>query len=292
MNYRENSNSELIRHPDGRIYHLNLLPSEIAPVILLVGDPSRVKQVSNHFDEITVKQSNREFYTHTGFYNNQPVSVISTGIGPDNIDIAINELDALQTCMPGSDQAPKGPLKLIRLGTCGALQPYLSPGSAAISDFAIGLDNVASFYEIPYTDEERSAYDALTHYCQLKAINLQFYVKKAPGNLTQLLKPLGNVGFTVTCPGFYGPQGRSIRIKAAESGFVDKFQDFSFKQLAIENLEMETSALFALSHAMGHEAVTIALALANRYTGEYLGNHNADMNYLASMVLDTVTQSR
>ena len=281
------SSTELICHPDGRIYHLNLLPDELAPTVLLVGDPGRVSQVSAYFDTITVKQENREFRTHTGTYKGAPVTVLSTGIGPDNIDIAVNELDALVNTMPNCEVAPDS-LNIIRIGTCGAMQSALSPGGAAVSSYAVGLDNIAQFYAIANTEQEQAACDALAAYWQQSGLTYPFYVKASSVELHQHFKQVGRPGFTLTCPGFYGPQGRGIRLAASHMDFVDVLQNFSYEDLRVQNLEMETSALYALGHALGHRCLTVTLALANRVTGDYLGSYHEPMNQLIHRVLDRV----
>lgn len=281
------SSTELICHPDGRIYHLNLLPAELAPTVLLVGDPGRVSQVSAYFDTITVRQENREFRTHTGTYKGAPVTVLSTGIGPDNIDIAVNELDALVNTMPNCEVAPDS-LNIIRIGTCGAMQSPLSPGRAAVSTYAVGLDNIAQFYAITDSEEEQTAYDALAAYWQQSGLTYPFYVKASSTELHQHFKQVGLPGFTLTCPGFYGPQGRGIRLAASHMDFVDILQNFSYEELRVQNLEMESSALYALGHALGHRCLTVTLALANRITGDSLGSYHEPMNQLIHRVLERV----
>lgn len=275
--------SELIRHPDGRIYHLNLLPHELAPTVLLVGDPGRVDQVSQCFEEVSVKQQNREFRTHTGTYQGSPLSVISTGIGPDNIDIVVNELDALGHLLPGS-QSPDPPLRLIRIGTCGALPPNLAPGEPVVSQFAVGLDNIAHFYNLTVTDEEIALQKAVENHWASYGITLPCYVKQASPTLCERLSDCGTSGLTLTCPGFYGPQERGLRLKPSQA-FVTALKDFYWKGMALQNLEMESSALFALATALDHEACTVALPLANRSTGAHMADHQSAMDHLIRQVL-------
>lgn len=282
------SPSELIQHADGRIYHLNLHPYELASNILLVGDPERVRQVSQFFDQIHVQQGNREFLTHTGSYGGLPISVLSTGIGPDNIDIVVNELDALVNAMPNLNDAPSQPLNLIRLGTCGALQPSIKPGTAVLSRYAIGLDNIKSFYALSDTEDEAALREALDIHWQKAGISLPCNVSSASSQLFEYLKTCGTSGLTLTCPGFYGPQGRNIRLEPAQD-FLPSLTSFIWQGHYVQNLEMESSALFGLAKGLGHHAITICLALANRSSKAYLQDHVKPMDQMIRQVLNSLS---
>jgi uridine phosphorylase len=281
--------SELIQHPDGRIYHLNLHPFEIAPTILLVGDPKRVYQVSQFFDKVKIQQENREFLTHTGTYKGFPLSVISTGIGPDNIDIVVNELDALVNAMPNKEEGPAQPLNLIRLGTCGALQPSKPPGSMLLSRYAIGLDNIKTFYELPETPDETDLKEALDTHWKKAGIRLPFNVTGASPKLFDYLSSFSSSGLTLTCPGFYGPQGRAIRLSTAHN-FIPSLTTFHWQDLKVQNLEMESSALFALAKGLGHDAITVCLALANRSTTTHLQDHKKVMDQMIELALNDLSR--
>ncbi len=282
------SSSELLQHSDGRIYHLNLHPDEIASTILLVGDPGRVYQVSQFFDNVDVKQENREFLTHTGHYKGLPLSVLSTGIGPDNIDIVVNELDALVKAMPNKREGPLQPLNLVRLGTCGALQPSITPGTAVLSRYAIGLDNIKMFYDLSETPDETDLKERLYMHLDKNGISLPFNATAASPTLFEYLSSFSTSGLTLTCPGFYGPQGRAIRLKPAQN-FIPIFATFQWRDLKVQNLEMESSALYALAKGLGHEAITVCLALANRSTNTYLQDHNKAMDQIIKLVLNNLS---
>lgn len=281
--------SELIQHDDGRIYHLNLLPGEVASTVLLVGDPERVSQVSQFFDEVNFKQENREFRTHTGTYNGHPVSAMSTGIGPDNIDIVVNELDALFNVMLDKKESSYDTLNLVRIGTCGGLPPELKPGSAVVSHYAIGLDNLINFYAIPESPKEAALKEALYNHMEGNGGTIPFYVKRAAPPLLNRLANCGYPGITLTCPGFYGPQERGIRLRPSQP-VLSSWQSFEWQGYPVQNLEMESSALFALAAGLGHEAATVALTLANRSTGDYLGPHEKAMNATIKNVLEALTK--
>lgn len=280
--------SELLQHADGRIYHLNLHPFEIASTILLVGDPGRVRQVSQFFDQVKIKQENREFFTHTGTYKGFPLSVISTGIGPGNIDIVVNELDALVNAMPNKHDGYVQPLNIIRIGTCGALQPSIPPGGIVLSRYAIGLDNIKTFYELSETPDEADLRQELAMHWNKAGISLPFYVSGSSSKLLDTFTSFSRSGLTLTCPGFYGPQGRAIRLSPAQD-FIPTLTTFQWHELQVQNLEMESSALFALAKGLGHSAITVCLALANRSTNAYLQDHEKEMNQMIQQVLNDLS---
>lgn len=258
------SPSELILNEDGSIYHLNLRPEDVAPLIITVGDPKRVELVTSHFDQIEKKVEKREFHTTTGTYKNKRITVISTGIGTDNIDIVFNELDALFNVDFESRKIKSTitPLTFIRIGTSGALQKDIEVDSIVLSEYAFGLDSLLHFYD-RNIDLEMEKIEAL-----LKATlpdNLyQGYLSKASQNLLAHFSDLGKQGITITCPGFYAPQGRSIRLKNKYQSYIQQLRDFRYNDLLVCNLEMETSGIYGLANLLGHKALSINAILANR----------------------------
>ena len=260
--------SELVLTADGRIYHLGLRPEDIGSIILTVGDPERVGRISRHFDRIDVQASKREFHTHTGWLGKHRISVVSTGIGPDNIDIVVNELDALAN-FDFEQRIVKQELtslRIIRLGTSGALQEDIEPGSVVVSRFGIGLDNLMYFYQYHNTLSEAELFDALQEFQQYHGLlPIQPYVCESDLYLAQVLGKDLEQGITLTCPGFFGPQGRQWRVPIAlPFDNMTPMQHFRFREYRIVNFEMETSALFGLSRLLGHHALSFNVILANR----------------------------
>jgi uridine phosphorylase len=272
------ADTELIVTPQGHIYHLDLHPDQVADFIITVGDPGRVAQVSKHFDAIEHRASHREFVTHTGRIGNQRLSVISTGIGPDNIDIVLNELDALvnidlqnRVIKPNHRS-----LKILRLGTSGCLQSNIEPGSLVFSQYAIGLDNLLHFYNYTATEEEESL---LSKFEELLALEDQLLPTKpyACAANTDLLEDIAGdfslYGITLTCPGFYAPQGRSLRAKSQLSrDFFKIVGEFGFDGLRVTNFEMETAAILGLANLLGHQALSCSVILGNRLDGQFLAD--------------------
>jgi uridine phosphorylase len=283
--------SELTLDSNGKVYHLGLGPNDIAHKIIFVGDQGRVEVVSSFFDEVTFKTQHREFATATGKYNGKSISVVSHGIGCDNIDIVLNELDAcvnidLDKRLVKSDKIS---LDIIRIGTCGALQEDIEPGSHIVTKYAIGLDGVANFYDMPFSEEEltfKSEFLNKSGWPNDLAIP---YMVKSNDRLRELLKGLGDEGITTTANGFYGPQGRALRIPLKYPDFKDKIRNFKFDTTRATNFEMETSALLALSKALGHNAVTVCLVLANRYSNKFESDYETKMRKLIKEVLDRFT---
>lgn len=284
--------SELTLDKNGKVYHLGLGAGDVADTVILVGDQDRVKFVGSFFDSVRFETQNREFCTLTGIFGGKELSVISTGIGTDNIDIVLNELDAvvnidLKTRVEHKD---KKSLNLIRIGTCGALQESIATGSHIISKYAIGLDGVANFYQIPYSDEEKSA---VKNFVEVSGWNSQLntpYLKKSSDSLFNLLKADMVEGITITANGFYGPQGRAIRIPLSLPDFKNSIRKFNWQGTPVANLEMETSALYALSDALGHKAVTVCLVLANRYNNTFEPNYSEKMGELIQLVLSRLVK--
>jgi uridine phosphorylase len=280
--------TELILTPENKIYHLNLSKDEIANDIILVGDPDRVCVISNKFESIEHKIQNREFVTHTGILNGKRISVIATGIGPDNIDIVVNELDALVNIdfKTRTINKKKKTLNLIRLGTSGALQKDIEVDSFLASSFGLGLDNIAHFYE----SEEIIEQDMSSKYKQHAnwPENLSNpYIVKASGNLLSLF-PDVKKGITATAPGFYGPQGRTLRLNPYITNLHEKMESFNYKENRITNFEMETSALYYLGKSLGHNTLTICAIIANRLTKEYSKDYKKTVEKMIDLVLKRI----
>ena len=280
--------TELIITKDKKIYHLNINKSEIENDIILVGDQDRVSQISNHFDEITHKVQHREFVTHTGTYKDKRISAISTGIGCDNIDIVINELDALvnidfetRTINP-----EKKKLNLIRLGTSGSLQANILVDSFLISEYAIGFDGLAHFHE--NTDcIEKEMSEAFIKHSDWPQKLPDPYIIKASENLLQKFKGY-NKGITATAPGFYAPQGREIRLKSAIPNMHESLNTFNYNHTRITNFEMESSALYYLGQSLGHNTITICAIIGNRVSKTQSENYKETVEELIIEVLDKI----
>lgn len=287
------SNTDLILNPDGSIYHLRLLPEDLADLVILVGDPGRVKQVSSHFDRIEVKKSNREFVTHTGFCRGTRITVLSTGIGTDNIDIVLNELDALlnvdlEKRVPTTGRRK---LKLLRIGTSGALQENLIPGQPLITRIAGGFDGLYHFYRDPGNHNmKRLVNDFMAHTGWKNSLSEPYFIKGSERLHEQFSGSGIASGITISTPGFYAPQVRSIRLTPFDPELVKKIGTFSYDGMTIANFEMESSALYALSALLGHEALSICVAIANRITGEFLEEYHGAVDDLIRTVLDKLTQ--
>lgn len=282
--------SELIITDDGAIYHLNLKPSEIANTVITVGDPGRVAQVSKYFNQIEHKAEHREFVTHTGIYNGKRISVVSTGIGPDNIDIVLNELDALvnidfETRMVKEELTS---LKIIRLGTSGALQKEIPVDSMLASAYAIGLDNLPYFYrESHFLDTTFPK--VFKEHCEWDIRNSSPYWIEADKELVSLFEQHGyTLGCTLTNVGFYGPQGRVLRLQLPQEDLHEKLQSFRYRNMAITNLEMETSAIYFLSSLLGHRALSLNAIIANRAAGTFSENNVMAVDNLIKNSLDII----
>ena len=280
--------SELTLDKHGKIYHLGIGPGDLAKTIILVGDQNRVDLVGTFFEKITFKTQNREFCSITGLYRGNEISVVSTGIGTDNVDIVLNEIDAVVNIdlENRKELDEKVSLDFVRIGTCGALQEDIEPGSHIISKYAIGLDGVANFYQIPYSEDEEAAMNAfIKHSNWGNKLNYP-YIKKANERLVKELSEGMEEGITITANGFYGPQGRAIRVPLSIPDFKENIRTFEWQGTRATNLEMETSALYALSSALGHNAVTCCLALANRYSNKFMPDYKDQMMDLIQIVLD------
>ena len=263
--------SELIINDRGAIYHLNVRPEEIADTIITVGDPERVASVSKYFDRVEHKLAHREFITHTGYIGQKRISVLSTGIGPDNIDIALNEIDALVNidfaARTINDQ--KKSVSIIRMGTCGSLQGEVGVNELVAGTHGLGIDNVLHFYERENNEEEVAILAAFDEHTKISAHKIQPYIATASANLIKHFTEGYSHGITVTCPGFYGPQGRILRLPLKMPNLVDQMTSFKYGQHRIANFEMETSAIYGLCNLLGHQCLSINVIIANRVKKEY-----------------------
>lgn len=282
------SETDLILNPDGSVYHLNLLPKHISETIITVGDPSRVYQVSEYFDEVEFEMNKREFITHVGKYKGKKITVISTGIGTDNIEIFFNELDALVNVdlKTREPKARKKKLRIVRIGTSGALQEDIAVGSHLISDYAVGLDNLMNFYDLPMDDFETG----IAHDIQKKT-GLPFmpYVVRGSESLRELISG-GDmlVGNTVTCPGFYAPQGRELRVPIRFPKLLEDLNYYHKGDFWLTNFEMETSGYYSMARLLGHEVVSANAIIANRIKNKFAKDPNKVINSLIGKVLDRI----
>jgi uridine phosphorylase len=282
--------SELILNPDGSVYHLNLLPENIAHDIIFVGDQTRVEKITQFFEKIEFSTQKREFKTQTGVYKGKRISVISTGIGPDNIDIVLNELDALvnidlQTRVPKKNLTP---LNIVRIGTSGALQANISVDSFVISKIGLGLDNMLRSYcinEISNVELENE-FVAQTNWDIKKG---QPYAVTCSSKLLEIFETTETIsGITATSGGFYGPQGRVLRLPLQDTDLNKKMDDFEFDGSKITNLEMETAAIYGLSALLGHHAISLSAIVANRANGNFSENPDRTIEKLIQFVLQKI----
>ena len=283
--------SELIINGRGAIYHLDLRPEELADTVIVVGDPDRVKKVSKHFDSIECQQQHREFITHTGFIGKKRLSVMSTGIGPDNIDIAINELDALVNIdFSTREIKPKlSKLNIIRFGTSGSLQADIPVDSFVASTHGLGLDNLLNYYAY---EKDRDEQEMAKAFAEQTKLNPWVTIPYAFKGSEMLLNKFGDdfyKGITVTCPGFYGPQGRILRLGVSSPGLVDRLTHFSFNNHRITNFEMETSAIYGLGRLLGHECLSVNAIVANRVVQQFSKDSNAAVERLIKTALEALT---
>jgi len=282
------SETDLVLNPDGSVYHLNLLPKNISDTIIAVGDPSRVYMVSQHFDEVEFEMNKREFITHVGKYKGKRITVISTGIGTDNVEIFLTELDALVNIdlKTREPKARKKKLKIIRIGTSGALQEDIPVGSHLVSDYALGLDNLMNFYDLPMDDFETG----LAHDIQKKT-GLPFmpYVVRGSELLGDQIAGTDMIkGNTVTCPGFYAPQGRVVRLPIRYPKLLEDLNYYNKGGFWLTNFEMETSAYYAFGRMMGHEMLSANAIIANRIKTKFSKDPHKIVESLVKKVLDRV----
>lgn len=282
------SEADLIINPDGSIYHLNLLPEDVADTIITVGDPDRVGEVSKHFDSIEFKKGKREFKTHTGRLGNKRITVISTGIGTDNIDIVFNELDALVNIDFKSRTVKKElkSLNIIRVGTSGSIRENIEVGSILASSHGLGLDALMSYYQADVSMEETYLLQKIT--AHLPSLKSQPYLTAGS---TSLLKQIAHdlpQGITATAPGFYAPQGRKVRASIQVPDLIEKLGSFQFQHHQITNLEMETAGIYALANTLGHQALSVNAILANRLKLQFAPNPEKIVEEMIKLVLERV----
>ncbi|MGE0588013.1 MAG: nucleoside phosphorylase [Cyclobacteriaceae bacterium] len=281
------SEADLILNPDGSVYHLSLLPKHISDTVITVGDPNRVYSVSQFFDNIEFEMNKREFITHVGTYKKKRITVISTGIGTDNIEIFFNEIDALVNIdLKTREVKPKKKkLNIIRIGTSGALQEDVPLGSHLASEYAVGMDNLMNFYDLPTSKFE----DEIASDLQ-KKLELTFkpYVVQGSKSLLDKFKEDLLIGNTVTCPGFYAPQGRSLRLPIRFPKLLENLNYYHNGDFWLTNFEMETSAYYAFARLLGHEAISLNAIIVNRIKNKFSKNPNKVIDALIKRVLDRI----
>ena len=279
--------SELPKQSSGAIYHLNLFPEDIADNIILVGDPGRVSMISQHFDTIDIKKSNRELYTHTGTKNGKRISAISTGMGPDNVEIVMNELDALVNIDLNTKEVnpEHHSLNLVRIGTSGSLDVNSCPGTIIASQYGIGLDGLLQFYNHQGVDNE-DVIDAFVKHTGWGEKLPYPYCVKGSDDLLQRIAFDMKKGVTLTAPGFFAPQGRAVRGPLKFPEMNAKIESFDYQGLRCTSMEMECAALYGLSGVLGHNALTCCVLIANRVTGEFLDDYHDLMNDLVANVVE------
>jgi len=283
--------SELILNSDGSVYHLNLLPQDLSDIVINVGDPDRVALVSSYFDSIEVKKHKREFLTHTGTYKGRRITVLSTGIGTDNIDIVYNELDALvnidlatRTIKPDLTR-----LKLVRIGTSGALQPDIACDSFVCSSYGLGLDGLLNFYRLVNDPQEKELVEAFRRHYPNQGIFPESYLSRADQELVDLLSPGMSVGITASCSGFYAPQMRQLRLEPSRMDMISRLTSFRHGDIRVTNFEMETGAMYGLARLLGHACCAVNLIVANRIVQQYSKNHEENMHILIETTLDRLS---
>src|SRR5690349_6772739 len=258
--------SELIINPRGAVYHLDLRPDEIASTVITVGDPDRVKEVSKYFDSIEVQRQHREFISHTGYIGNKRITVLSSGIGPDNIDIVVNELDALVNIDFETREIRKElrSINIIRIGTSGSLQEDIPVDNFVASTHGLGIDNLLNFYRLEQNEEEKLLLQSFVTHTQMHGQMSAPYIGAASASLLKHFVKDFHQGITVTCPGFYGPQGRVLRLGIRNPQLIDRLTEFRFGNHFISNFEMETSAIYGLGRLLGHHCLSLSAIVANR----------------------------
>ncbi|RAJ16165.1 nucleoside phosphorylase [Olleya aquimaris] len=284
--------SELILNPDGSVYHLNLKPEHIADTIITVGDPDRVSNVTQYFDSVDFKTHKREFHTQTGTFKGKKITVISTGIGTDNIDIVFNELDALINIDLSTRTINKTlkSLDIIRIGTSGSIQKNIPIDAFLISEKAVGFDSLLHFYDSKSIQDFNTS-EALVKHTQWFSSKSKPYVVDADRTLVSKMQSNKTVtGFTATNVGFYGPQGRILRLPIQDNDLNDKLASFDYANQPITNLEMETAGIYGLSKLLGHRAVSMNAIIANRATGEFSKNPKQIVDDLIQYTLNKIVE--
>lgn len=284
--------SELVLAPDGSVYHLHLTYETLADNVLLVGDPGRIDMFKGIFDTVEHESYNRELHALTGRYHGTRFTALSTGMGCDNIDIVMTELEAaanldLQT---GERRPQHRVLRLVRMGTCGGLQPDLPAGTLVASRYAVGLDGLLHYYVHQDHDLENEMATAFATHVRLSEGMARPYAAQGSDTLLHLIADDLRQGITVTAPGFYAPQGRNVCIPPQIPDLTDRLSSFAWKGYKVANLEMETSAIYGLSRLMGHEALTVCLVIANRLAGSFLNDYHDEMRKMIGLVMEKLAQ--
>lgn len=282
--------SELLLNADGSIYHLNLRPEELADTVILVGDPGRVAMIAKYMTAIEFTKQSREFVSTTGMYKGKRITVLSSGIGTDNIDIVMNELDAVANIDFNTREIKKRKKKLtlVRIGTSGALQPDIPLGSFVLSHISIGCDGLVNWYANRDNVTEKSMEEALVKHMNWDSNLPRPYLVKNSERLIKAFQRKTVKGMTISAPGFFGPQGRVLRLGLAMPDMNKKFESFSAKGYRITNYEMEGSAIAGLAHQLGHDAITVCCIIANRYRKEAITDYHPYIDKLIRLVLDTL----
>jgi len=283
--------TELITNKDGSIFHLNLLPGDISDKIIVVGDPGRVEMLGAMLHDIRIRKENREFKTITGTYDNSEITIISSGIGTDNIDILINELDAIANIDLNTGIVKEEPVSLtfIRLGTSGGLRTDVPAGSFLLTETAIGFDGLLHFYEGYDWILDTGLSDYLVEYLEWPDTLSYPYAVNANRELMELFAGENfKKGITISAPGFYAPQGRRLRLETFDNEVNNKLSEFTYRGRTISNYEMESSAIYGLSALLGHKALTICLVIGNRVTGEFVEDYKPMMKELALKVFGVI----
>lgn len=282
--------SELIINSRGAIYHLNIRPEELADTVFLVGDPDRVEKVAQFFTSIESKQEHREFRSITGFIGAERITVLSTGIGTDNIDIVLTELDALANIdfKTRLEKNEKKSLRIIRLGTSGSLSADIPAGSVVVSRYAVGTDGLMNYYAYHERVDEKELKEAFITQTDYPADWAKPYAVKADETLFDILSENAFSGVTVTACGFYAPQGRILRAKPIAENLLDRYQKTVWNGMAVTNFEMETSAIYGLSNALGHKAISVSVIVANRVRGEFSADADSDVEKMIRYSLEKV----
>lgn len=281
--------TELITNSDGSVFHLHLKPGDISDRIIIVGDPGRVGFLAELFDEIRVQKENREFRTVTGYYKGSEITVISSGIGTDNIDILVNELDALVNINLQTGEVSDNPVSLsfIRIGTSGGIREDVPAGSYVLSETAVGFDGLLHFYEGYDWLLDTALADMLADYLEWPDTLSYPYAVKASKELMELFQNENFIrGITVSAPGFYAPQGRVLRLGTFDNEINRKLSEFSLRGKTITNYEMESSALYGLSGLLGHRALTVCAVIGNRVTGEFMNDYQPLIRDLAVKIME------
>lgn len=282
--------SELILNNRSAVYHLNVKPEELANTIITVGDPDRVDQVSKHFDKVEGIYQHREFVTHTGYIGRKRLSVVSTGIGTDNIDIVLNELDALVNIDFKTRRVKKDlrRLQIIRLGTSGALQAHIPVDGFVVSSFGLGLDNLLTWYQMEHTEAEQSLLAAFREQVQLQPGASRPVLTAAAHRLLPHFQEGFHTGITVTCPGFYAPQGRVLRGPLSHPELLEQLTAFQHEHHRITNFEMETAGIYGLGRVLGHDCLSISTIVANRILQQFSKDSAAAVQRMIERSLEVI----